>query len=28
MLSLGLLAWLWAHRRWPNIGRTVVHLEQ
>jgi DHA1 family bicyclomycin/chloramphenicol resistance-like MFS transporter len=27
MLSLGLLAWLWAHRRWPNIGRTVVHLE-
>ena len=27
MLSLGLLAWLWAHRRWPDIGRTVVHLE-
>jgi DHA1 family bicyclomycin/chloramphenicol resistance-like MFS transporter len=23
MLSIGLLAWLWLHRRWPEIGRVV-----
>ena len=27
MLGLGLQAWLWAHRRWPDIGRSVVHAE-
>jgi DHA1 family bicyclomycin/chloramphenicol resistance-like MFS transporter len=25
MLGLGLQAWLWAHRRWPDIGRSVVN---
>jgi DHA1 family bicyclomycin/chloramphenicol resistance-like MFS transporter len=23
MLSVGLLAWIWLHRRWPDIGRTT-----
>ena len=23
MLGIGLLAWLWLHRRWPEIGRVV-----
>ena len=23
MLGIGLLAWLWLHRRWPEIGRAV-----
>jgi hypothetical protein len=27
MLGLGLQAWLWAHRRWPDIGRSVVNAE-
>ncbi len=26
MLSIGLLAWLWLHRRWPEIGRRVAEL--
>jgi DHA1 family bicyclomycin/chloramphenicol resistance-like MFS transporter len=25
MLSVGLLAWLWLHRRWPEIGRRIEH---
>jgi DHA1 family bicyclomycin/chloramphenicol resistance-like MFS transporter len=25
MLCLGLLAWVFLHRRWPEIGRTVAH---
>jgi len=25
MLSVGLLAWLWLHRRWPEIGRVIEH---
>ncbi|MDD2918928.1 multidrug effflux MFS transporter [Rhodoferax sp.] len=25
MLSVGLLAWLWLHRRWPDIGRIIEH---
>lgn len=25
MLSVGLLAWLWLHRRWPEIGRFIEH---
>jgi DHA1 family bicyclomycin/chloramphenicol resistance-like MFS transporter len=25
MLSVGLLAWLWLHRRWPDIGRVIEH---
>ncbi|MDD3937271.1 multidrug effflux MFS transporter [Rhodoferax sp.] len=25
MLSVGLLAWLWLHRRWPDIGRFIEH---
>ena len=25
MLGLGLLAWLWAHQRWPDIGRNIDH---
>jgi DHA1 family bicyclomycin/chloramphenicol resistance-like MFS transporter len=25
MLGVGLQAWLWVHRRWPDIGRTVVN---
>jgi len=24
MLSIGLVAWLWLHRRWPEIGRLVA----
>jgi DHA1 family bicyclomycin/chloramphenicol resistance-like MFS transporter len=24
MLSIGLVAWLWLHRRWPEIGRRVA----
>ena len=24
MLSVGLVAWLWLHRRWPEIGRLVA----
>lgn len=27
MLGLGLLAWLWTHRRWPEIGRSVAPAE-
>ncbi|MDP1528310.1 MAG: multidrug effflux MFS transporter [Rhodoferax sp.] len=27
MLSVGLLAWLWLHRRWPEIGRFIEHPE-
>ena len=23
MLSVGLLAWLWLHQRWPEIGRAI-----
>lgn len=25
MMGIGLLAWLYLHRRWPEIGRTVAH---
>lgn len=25
MLGLGLLAWLWVHQRWPDIGRSIDH---
>ncbi len=25
MLSVGLLSWLWLHRRWPDIGRVIEH---
>jgi DHA1 family bicyclomycin/chloramphenicol resistance-like MFS transporter len=25
MLSVGLLAWLFLHRRWPEIGRVIEH---
>jgi DHA1 family bicyclomycin/chloramphenicol resistance-like MFS transporter len=25
MLSVGLLAWLWLHRPWPEIGRVIEH---
>jgi len=25
MLSVGLLAWLWLHHRWPVIGRIIEH---
>jgi hypothetical protein len=25
MLSVGLLAWLFPHRRWPDIGRFIEH---
>jgi DHA1 family bicyclomycin/chloramphenicol resistance-like MFS transporter len=25
MLSVGLLSWLWLHRRWPEIGRVIEH---
>jgi DHA1 family bicyclomycin/chloramphenicol resistance-like MFS transporter len=25
MLSVGLLSWLWLHRRWPEIGRGIEH---
>jgi len=25
LLGLGLLAWVFLHRRWPEIGRTVAH---
>jgi DHA1 family bicyclomycin/chloramphenicol resistance-like MFS transporter len=25
MLSVGLLSWLWLHRRWPEIGRAIEH---
>ena len=25
MLGVGLQAWLWVHRRWPDIGRSVVN---
>ena len=24
MLGIGLIAWLWLHRRWPEIGRMVA----
>jgi len=24
MLSVGLIAWLWLHRRWPEIGRMIA----
>jgi DHA1 family bicyclomycin/chloramphenicol resistance-like MFS transporter len=27
MLGLGLQAWLWLHRRWPDIGRSVAPAE-
>jgi len=25
MLSVGLLAWVWLHKRWPDIGRVIEH---
>jgi len=25
MLSVGLVAWLWLHKRWPEIGRMIEH---
>jgi DHA1 family bicyclomycin/chloramphenicol resistance-like MFS transporter len=25
MLCVGLLSWLWLHRRWPEIGRAIEH---
>ena len=25
MLSVGLVSWLWLHRRWPEIGRVIEH---
>ena len=25
MLSVGLFAWIWLHRRWPDIGRIIEH---
>ena len=25
MLSVGLLAWIWLHHRWPDIGRIIEH---
>ena len=25
MLSVGLLAWVWLHHRWPEIGRVIEH---
>ena len=25
MMSIGLLAWLYLHQRWPEIGRAVAH---
>jgi len=25
MLAIGLTAWLWLHRRWPEIGRLIEH---
>jgi DHA1 family bicyclomycin/chloramphenicol resistance-like MFS transporter len=25
MMGVGLFAWIYAHQRWPDIGRTVVH---
>jgi len=25
MLAIGLMAWLWLHRRWPEIGRLIEH---
>jgi len=25
MMCVGLLSWVYLHRRWPDIGRTVVH---
>jgi len=25
MLGVGLLSWLWLHRRWPEIGRAIEH---
>jgi DHA1 family bicyclomycin/chloramphenicol resistance-like MFS transporter len=28
MLSVGLLSWLWLHRRWPEIGRAIEHPAQ
>ena len=24
VVSVGLLAWVWLHRRWPEIGRQVA----
>jgi DHA1 family bicyclomycin/chloramphenicol resistance-like MFS transporter len=26
MMGVGLIAWVYVHQRWPDIGRTVVHL--
>ena len=25
MLAIGLVAWVWLHGRWPDIGRRVAH---
>jgi len=25
MMSVGLVAWIYMHRRWPEIGRAVSH---
>jgi DHA1 family bicyclomycin/chloramphenicol resistance-like MFS transporter len=25
MLAIGLVAWVWLHDRWPEIGRMVAH---
>jgi DHA1 family bicyclomycin/chloramphenicol resistance-like MFS transporter len=25
MMSIGLVAWIYMHRRWPEIGRAVSH---
>ncbi|WP_447742935.1 multidrug effflux MFS transporter [Variovorax boronicumulans] len=27
MLTIGLVAWVWLHHRWPDIGRRVAHEE-
>ena len=26
MMGIGLVAWIYLHHRWPDIGRTPVHL--
>ena len=27
MMCVGLVAWVYMHRRWPEIGRHVAHLD-